>query len=481
MPMTQQQTPPRRTQNKPFDMSVFTSTVAAISTPPGKGGVALIRISGDDAFAVCERVFSPRGKIKFSDIQPRRATYGDICLDGRRIDDGVLTLYPAPNSFTGESVAEICCHGGVLITKTVLEAVLLAGAVPAGQGEFTRRAFVNGKLSLTDAEAIAGLLEAKSYAQLVLASSESRDKLSSEIANIGERLTTLLSSIYARIDYPEEDLGEFSDGESRDILIEIKEKIERLIRSYRTGRSVSEGITAVICGKPNAGKSTLYNLILGEDAAIVTDVAGTTRDVLTRSSPLGSVLLNLSDTAGIHESSDTVEKIGIERTMARISSSELVLAVFDTSRPFDGDDEQLAKLLSESGKTVISVLNKADIRDTAGAFDTSRLGALLKNSVTLSAKSGDTAELAKLVEELFVDGDIRVGEDAVVSSARQSAALKSALEYVKCAIAAYDEGLAADVASSDAERALNAISELEGRSAREDVIAEIFSKFCVGK
>ena len=462
-------------------MSIFTSTVAAISTPPGKGGVALIRISGEEAFAVCERVFVPRGKTKLSDIPPRRATYGDIYLDGKKIDDGMLTLFPAPHSFTGECVAEICCHGGILITKTVLEAVLVAGAVPAGPGEFTRRAFVNGKLSLTDAEAIGNLLEAKSMAQIALASENSRGRLSCEISKISESLTSLLSSIYARIDYPDEDLGEFSDGESREILIKIQEKIERLIRTYKTGRAVSEGIDAVICGKPNAGKSTLYNLILGEDAAIVTDLAGTTRDVLTRSAPLGSVLLNLADTAGIRESADEVERIGIERARERILSSELVLAVFDLSRPFDADDEEIVNLLSSSEKTVISILNKADICDTGSVFDASRLGPLLKHSLGLSAKSGGAEELARLVEELFTDGDICIGEDAIVSSARQSAALKVALEYIKCAVSAYDAGLAADVASSDAERALGAISELEGRSAREDVIADIFAKFCVGK
>lgn len=462
-------------------MSIFTSTVAAISTPPGKGGVALIRISGEEAFAVCERVFTPRGKMKFSDIPPRRATYGDIYLDGQKIDDGMLTLFPAPNSFTGECVAELCCHGGILITKTVLEAVLLAGAVPAGPGEFTRRAFVNGKLSLTDAEAIGNLLEAKSPAQIALASEDSRGRLSSEISEISKSLTSLLSSIYARIDYPDEDLGEFSDSESREILVKIHDRIERLLRTYKTGRAVSEGISTVICGKPNAGKSTLYNLILGEDAAIVTDVAGTTRDVLTRSAPLGNVLLNLADTAGIRDGADEVERIGIERSRARISSSELVLAVFDLSRPFDEDDGALVKLLSSSEKTVISILNKADICDTGRVFDSSRLGSLLKYSVTLSAKSGSAEELSRLVEELFTDGDISIGEDAIISSARQSAALKTALEYIKCAISAYDSGLAADVASSDAERALGAISELEGRSAREDVIADIFAKFCVGK
>ena len=462
-------------------MSVFTSTIAAISTPPGKGGVALIRISGEDAFAVAARVFRPMGSRTVSELPMRYAAYGDIYLGKEKIDDGLLTMFSAPNSYTGEDVAEICCHGGALVTRTVLEAVLSAGALAAAPGEFTRRAFVNGRLSLTEAEAIGNLLEAKSAAQITLAAGAARGRLTEEIALIRERLTTLLSSIYARIDYPDEDLGDFTDSEARDILIGVKKKIDCLEHTYRTGRSINEGIDTVICGKPNAGKSTLYNLILGEDAAIVTDVAGTTRDVLMRSAPLGNVLLNLYDTAGIHESLDTVEKIGIERTKERIDDCELVLAVFDISRPFDGDDEELVNLLCTKGKTVIAILNKTDICNTGDVFDTSRLARLTEHILPLSAKTGDASALSKLIAKLFTDEEINIKEDAVVASARQNSALRRAGEYVSSAIAAYDSGLASDVASSDTERALGAIAELDGKAVAEAVVADIFSRFCVGK
>ena len=462
-------------------MSIFTSTIAAISTPPGKGGVALIRISGENAFGVAERVFRPRGGRAVAEMPPRYAVYGDIYLGEDKIDDGILTLYSAPNSYTGEDIAEISCHGGALITRTVLEAVLLAGAVPAEAGEFTRRAFVNGRLSLTEAEAIGNLLDAKSLAQITLASSDSRGRLAREIQAIRESLTSLLSSIYARIDYPDEDLGDFTDGESREILAKIRLRLERLIRSYRTGRAINEGIDTVICGKPNVGKSTLYNLILGEDAAIVTDIEGTTRDILERRVALSDVMLNLSDTAGIRESRDEVEKIGIERTRERIEKCELVLAVFDLSRPFDERDAELASLLRESGKTVICILNKADICDTGAAFDASRLGALLKNSVKISARDGDALELSALVASLFTDGEINPRSDAIVASARQNAALKEALYCIDCAIQAYDDGLASDLASGDIERALGAVALLDGRAVADEVVSDIFAKFCVGK
>ena len=259
---------------------MYGNVIAAISTPPGKGGVAVIRISGDGAFEIAEKIFLPISNKKISDYPPRTQIYGYVIYNEEKIDDGMLTLFPAPRSYTGEDTVEISCHGGMLITRTVLEAVLSAGAVPAEAGEFTRRAFINGKLSLSEAEAIGTLLEASSYEQIKLSSSPARTKLNEAISSVRNGLISLMSSIYARIDYPDEDLGEFSDEESKNALIRIRSELDRLIATYRTGRAINEGISTVICGKPNVGKSTLYNLLIGEDAAIVTDIAGTTRDIL---------------------------------------------------------------------------------------------------------------------------------------------------------------------------------------------------------
>ena len=254
------------------------NVIAAISTPPGKGGVAVIRMSGVGSPDIAEAVFQPISGKRIFDYPPRTQIYGYIIYNGEKIDDGMLTYFPSPSSYTGEDVVEVSCHGGVLVTRTVLEALLCAGARPAEAGEFTRRAFINGKLSLSEAEAIGTLLEAKSHEQICLSSLPARTKLNERVNEIRADITDIMSSIYARIDYPDEDLGEFSNEETVERLLLARKKLARLINTYRTGRAICEGISAVICGKPNVGKSTLYNLLLGEDAAIVTDIAGTTRD-----------------------------------------------------------------------------------------------------------------------------------------------------------------------------------------------------------
>lgn len=458
-------------------------TIAAISTPSGKGGVAIIRISGDEAVAIATRVFVPKSRKQIEKIATRVQTWGDILYDGEYIDDGMLTVFRAPHSYTGEDVVEISCHGGILVTRTVLEAILSAGASPAEPGEFTRRAFINGKLTLTEAEAVGDLLEAKSREQIRLSSGASRSRLSGAISDVRTALTELLSSTYARIDYPDEDLGDFTDEESLERLYAIKSSLERLISTYPTGKAISEGISTVICGKPNVGKSTIYNAILGEDAAIVTDIEGTTRDVLCRSVPLGRVMLNLSDTAGIRdgERADPIEKIGIDRTRAAISSAELIISVFDGSRATDSEDEALIEHLANVGCPKIAIINKCELD---GKFDRRALSTGFAYVIDASAKmrEGELLELlSAAVSALFTDEKISVGNEAVVSSARHNASLTRALSFVEAAIAAYSSGVYADAASSEVERALGAIAEIDGRAVSEEVVGDIFSKFCVGK
>lgn len=461
----------------------YGSTIAAISTPSGKGGVAIIRVSGDRALEICSSVFFPRSKIPLASLTPRIQYWGDIRHNGECIDDGMITYFKAPASYTGEDTVEISCHGGILVTKTVLEALLIAGATPAEAGEFTKRAFINGKISLGEAEAIGNLIEAESLEKIKLTSVASRSRLAEAISDIRARLTNLLSSVFARIDYPDEDLGEFDDEESIKRLTAVKEKIENLLATYPTGRAIMSGIKTVICGKPNVGKSTLYNAILGEDAAIVTDVEGTTRDVLTRSVPLGRVLLKLSDTAGVRseERADAVEKIGIERTLGAIHNSELAIAVFDSSREADAEDASLLAALSEVDYPKIAVFNKCELERrfdrsfTEGGFD-----AVIEVSVLTDAQSA-VSLISKAIDSLFTDERISVSADAVISSARESASLRAALSYVIAAIDAHRAGVYADAAASEIELALGAISELDGRAVSEEVVSDIFSKFCVGK
>ncbi len=464
-------------------MNNLTHTIAAVSTPPGKGGVAIIRISGEGAFDIADKVFSPINNSKLSGSAPRKQIYGHVIDDGEKIDDVLATRFPAPHSYTGEDTVEIACHGGMLVTALVLETVLKAGAVPASAGEFTRRAFINGRLSLTEAEAISDLLEASSREQIKLSSSSARSALSEKIKDIRAELVGLMSSIYARIDYPDEDLGDFEDSEVLEHLYNIRKNITSLLSTYKTGRAISEGVRTVICGKTNVGKSAFYNMLLGEDAAIVTDIEGTTRDVLERSVPLGKVMLRLADTAGIREgdSVDTVERIGIEKSREMIKKSELLFAIFDISRPFDKKDELLLDLISESSSPKIAILNKAD---KPAKLDKERIGNGFDYTI-ITSMQGETAkilaEIEKVTSALFTDEKIVVGEDAVISSARQNAALARAVEFISAAIESLEAGFSQDAASSDIERALGAVSELDGRAVSEEIVADIFSKFCVGK
>ncbi len=463
-------------------MNNLTQVIAAVSTPPGKGGVAIIRMSGHGAFEIADKVFFPRSGRLFSECKPRTQVYGNIIEDGEIIDDVLATRFPAPASYTGEDTVEIGCHGGILVTRAVLEALFRQGALPATAGEFTRRAFINGRLTLTEAEAISDLLEAKSREQIRLSGERSRDRLNRKVAEIRSALVGLMSSIYARIDYPDEDLGDFTDGEVLSSLHNIKVECERLIATYRTGRAISEGISTVICGKPNAGKSTLYNLLLGEDAAIVTDIPGTTRDVLTSSLPLGRVMLNIADTAGIRDSEDmdTVERIGVEKSRKMIEKSELLFAVFDISRPLDQED----RLIIDAAKGVsvprIALLNKADLTPVLDEGRFTDFDAVIRISARENEGEAITL-LAKEVERLFTDEKIVIGEDAVISSARQHAALTRCLDFIKAACESLELGFSQDAASSDVERALGAISELDGRAVSEEIVSDIFSKFCVGK
>ena len=471
---------------------LFTSTVAAISTPPGKGGVAVIRISGADAIGIANKIFLPKGKRSIKDF-PRVQMYGDILYQGEPIDDGLITYFNAPNSYTGEDVIEISCHGGMLISKKVLESALIAGASPAERGEFTKRAFVNGKLSLTETEAISMLLEAESDAQIKLSREKSRSKLKGAVNEIREALVSLLSSVYARIDYPEEDLGELSSEEILESLSVIYERLEALASTYKTGRAVSEGINTVICGKPNVGKSTLYNLLVGENAAIVTDIPGTTRDVLEKSVPLGDVMLRLYDTAGIRGGRvDAVEAIGIERSREKIDTAELVFALFDSSRPLDKADLEILDFIKTSPAVKLALITKCDgegaltggSENFADSIKHELQGYDFSGVLTISAKEKKESSLKAvtgLVGELFTDEKISIGDDAIISSARQNSAVLRAMEFISCAKSAFLLGLPDDAASSDIELALGAISELDGRSVTEEVVEDIFAKFCVGK
>ena len=455
----------------PFD------TIAAVSTPYGKGGVAVIRLSGEQAITVASRVFCPMNGRPLGDHPPRTAVYGSVRdpENGEVLDDGLCTLFKAPHSFTGEDTAEIACHGGVLVTRNVLEACLRAGARQALAGEFTRRAYLNGKLELERAEALGNLLDAGNDEQIRLARAGMNGLLTHSAEDVYTGLMAVLANMEAGMDFPEEDLTEMSREDIRAAVVGAETTVRALVNTYRTGRAIAEGIPTVICGRPNVGKSAFYNRLLGREAAIVTDIAGTTRDVLTDTVSLGRVTLRLSDTAGLRESDDPVERIGVERAKQALDEAELVLALIESDSD-DLDTEMLIKALLEQGRSVIRIYTKSDLRAIREQPNDGI------PTVTISSVTGEGfVELRDAVDAIFIDGGLRMGEEAVVFSARQAAALRETASCLATARDNLDAGLPYDICADDIRAAMGELGMLCGRETGEEVLTEIFSRFCVGK
>ncbi len=458
----------------------MTQTIAAVSTAFGRGGIAVIRISGDEAVLVADKMFKAANGKRIVDAEAGKAIYGEIIKGGICIDTGICTVFRAPHSYTGEDVVEISCHGGIILTQKVLEAAFEAGAVHAGPGEFTKRAFVNGKLSLSQAEAVGMLIDAESDEQLSLALSHGNGAMKRKSDELYEGLKTIVTGVFANVDFPDEDLAELSDEEVLSEIKKIEAELSALKSSYKVGKAVLEGIGTVIVGKPNTGKSSLLNRLVGRERAIVTDIAGTTRDTIEESVVCGRVMLRLTDTAGIRESDDAVEKIGVERSIRALEDAELVIAVFDLSREFDGEDELIIEKLKKSNAVKIAVLNKTDLTEK---FDRTKLDSgIFTHTTEISAANESGIEgLKELINSLYIEGEIDYNSRAVITNARQNASVSRALEYVRSAIGELEGGISADTAGFDLEAALSELSELDGRRVTEEIVDGIFHRFCVGK
>lgn len=456
-------------------------TIAAVCTPPGKGGIAVIRVSGDEALDVTGRVFSPSSGKSVAELPARYAAFGTIhTLSGDVLDTGLCTVFRGPASFTGEDVCELSCHGGTYVTASVLSAVLSAGATMAGPGEFTKRAFLGGKLSLTEAEAVGQLIDADTEERMRLSAGAVRGVVSEKLRQIREPLFDVMTALYAAIDYPEEDVGDEGETQIASVVSTALADIRTLLGTYRTGRAVAEGVKTVICGRPNAGKSSLFNRLTGEDAAIVTQIAGTTRDILRQVVSFGGVTLQLSDTAGLRDTGDEVEQIGVDRAHREIAEAELILAVFDPGLGIETVEHDMVEAYPPCPR--IAILNKAD---TGATFTEEELYWLKINHdkvVRLSCETGEGLEsLAAVVAEFWGSDRLDVGKDAVIWDVRQYAALTRAETYLRDASVALRRGDALDAVCTLCESALAALDETDGRSVNGEIVDAIFARFCVGK
>ena len=452
-------------------------TIAAIATAQAPSAIGILRLSGPDTCAILDGVFCPKNGKPMSAQDGRNMVYGTL-LDsaGRVIDNALCVLFRAPNSYTGEDCAEIHCHGSPIVLNEGLTSLFAKGARQAAGGEFTRRAFLNGRMDLIQAEAVVDLIDAETAEAARNAVGQLSGTLSRTVDEIYEALMAVVSRFYAVVDYPDEDIEDLQRAELLDTLRRSENKLQELLATFSRGKLLKSGVPTVILGKPNAGKSSLLNALLGYERAIVTDVAGTTRDTVEEKVRLDHVLLRLIDTAGIRETADSVEKIGVERSRVAAGKASLALLVLDGSAPLDAEDES-AIAVAEGVANLVVIVNKSDL---PRRIDVGALADRFDNVISLSAKTGEgITTLTDHITSLYPAGSAAQGE--LLTNARQADAVSRAWNAVREARSALRIGMTPDVVLSDAENALSALGELNGKSLREDLVATIFSRFCVGK
>ncbi len=451
------------------------TTVAAVSTPVAAGGIGVIRISGSEAIKIAAKVFVPSGNKNISEMKGYTAAHGTVFDGDKPVDEAVLLVFRAPHSYTGEDVAEISCHGGVYVVSRVLRTVLSAGAQPAAPGEFTKRAFLNGKLDLTKAEAVMSLISAQGEQSAGAAMTALEGALSKKILAAAQTLITDSAYLAAWVDYPDDEIEEISTDKLLSDYTDVLSQLEALLSDYDAGRAITQGVDTVIAGKPNVGKSTLMNYLAGFKRSIVTDIAGTTRDVVEDTVRLGNVVLHLADTAGIRQTGNEVEKIGVDFAVGRVERASLVLAVFDLSRPFDDEDRAVIELCKD--KCAVAIINKDDLDPQ---FDKSQLDCF-KYQVILSAKDGTGADrLADAVEAALGTDSVDTSA-ALLANERQRLCCEKAAECLREAIDALRMNMTLDAVTVSTEGAITELLTMTGEKANEAVVNEVFSRFCVGK
>lgn len=460
-------------------MAMNGDTIAAIATGMTASGIGIVRLSGEDALEIADKLYRPKsGEKKLSKVKSHTIHYGYIYNDGQAVDEVLVMVMRGPHSYTGENTVEIDCHGGVLAMRKVLEAVLHAGARPAEPGEFTKRAFLNGRIDLSQAEAVIDVINAQNDYALKSSMSQLKGSVMKSIREIRSNIIYHIAYIESALDDPEHICIDGYGEELAEAIKKEKEKIKRLIDSFSEGKMIREGIKTVIVGKPNAGKSSLLNCLVGEERAIVTDIAGTTRDVLEETIVLQGISLKMMDTAGIRSTQDTVEKIGVERARMYAKDADLILYVADSSTPLDENDEEILELLEN--KKAIVLLNKSDL---APAVTPEMLEKKTdKPVISISARNEQGVDiLEEKIKEMFFQGEISFNDEVYITNARHKKALEDAYQSLTMVENSIELGMPEDFFSIDLMNGYEALGSIIGESVGEDLVNEIFSKFCTGK
>lgn len=449
-------------------------TIAAIATGTQVSAIGIIRLSGDETFRVIDRLFFPYSGKKMSESADRRLIFGELRdRAGELLDVCLCTISHAPHSYTGENTAELQCHGSPTVLRAALDELFALGARQAAPGEFTKRAFLNGRMELCAAEAVADIIDAETVECAKNAAGQLSGAISRKVDGIYSALTDISSHYHAVLDYPDEDIEDFQLESYEGSLTSALTELERLLQSHERGKLMTGGIPAAIAGRPNAGKSSLLNALLGYDRAIVTAIPGTTRDTIEEKLRIGRLTLRLIDTAGIRDTDDEVERLGVERSRAAMSKAELVIAVVDGSGEITDEDREVIAQAEAAPKGIV-VLSKRDIAEPDAEITTAL------PVVSLSSVTGDGMdELERVIAEQFPLPEVPAGE--ILTNVRQADAVKRAIEYMRSALDAMRAGMTPDIVLTETEGAMSALGELSGRTVREDVTNRIFQRFCVGK
>ena len=454
------------------------NTIAAISTAPGTGGIGIVRMSGEKTFEILEKIFIQKHKENIENIKGYSIKYGNIIDENNKIIDEVLVSYfKAPKSYTTEDMCEINSHGGMVIMNKILEVCLNNGAVIAEPGEFTKRAFLNGRIDLTQAEAVIDIINSKTDKEARVSIEQLEGSLSKNIGEIRKDILSIMADIEASIDYPEYDIEETTNAKILDFLDKIDNKLYTLEKSFHNGKILRDGISTVILGRPNAGKSSLLNLILNEERAIVTDVEGTTRDTIEEFIQIDGIPLKIIDTAGIRNASDEVEKIGVKKAKDLAEKSDIIIAIFDISRELTDEDIDILNIAKN--KNSIIILNKIDLNNK---INIQKIKEINKPIVEMSAKTGEGKnKLFEEISKMFKLNEIANDGEVIVSNQRHKYLIKNARKNVELSRDAIKNNMPIDIISSSIRQILEDLGEITGETVTEDIISEIFSKFCLGK